>query len=865
MPEIFSGKARGTPACCHASVLVELASAFPSLTFNLPLYLFALIFFLRCRWACVQMYSNGGPGGAGPSAMMQQLLVQHYQQAFSTVQQSMTPGAAAGTYMIGPQDPYQMQTLMADLLPITGGFYQLPQPSPATWGMYPASMNLVQHPGQSQSPGLLAPNPGGPTTTGVRRPVSPAMAAAEAAAAGYILPAGYYEDRGGAAGQGMMLPPNMTGRPNPTGPPMRVVSRGSYLIGAGPQDFDAKAAMLIHGMSDGLDHGGPHQDSGTNGVYQPTGGDQTSHIHLSLSGPGSNPVGGSTPFSPPVDLGGKWTSNPGDANNFYNLAAVAAANGYTDAQGNVAWNPNLFASHGTMMAAAAAITGVPPGVPTSALATSSSVRRGSGVSGLFPPAADGKLQPNRSRLLEDFRNNRFSNLTFREMTSHMVEFSQDQHGSRYIQQKLERATPAEKNLVFSEILPQTYSLMTDVFGNYVIQKFFEYGSPEQKATLAQKVRGNVVQLALQVYGCRVIQKAVETIPGDLQQELVRELDGHVLRCVKDQNGNHVVQKCIECVDPQALQFIINAFTGQVYTLSSHPYGCRVIQRILEHCSPDQTTPVLEELHLHTEQLIQDQYGNYVIQHILEHGKAEDKSKIVAVVHGKILSLSQHKFASNVVEKCIQYATLAERAQLIDEVCMLNGSAAAGLMSDSSTTDPSSAAVSCPLQLMMKDQFANYVVQKMLDLAEPGQRKVLMNRIRPHVATLRKFTYGKHILAKLEKYFMKSPLSPTSGATGGPAGAQGLTSSPCVGGLAPLSCNSVTGSIQRLTLGSSGLTSTQTVRSLLTGTVNGNGPNINNNIIVSVDQNGVGSETASGMPQHHHVEEIPSLLGFRFNP
>jgi hypothetical protein len=37
----------------------------------------------------------------------------------------------------------------------------------------------------------------------------------------------------------------------------------------------------------------------------------------------------------------------------------------------------------------------------------------------------------RSRLLEDFRNNRFPNLQLRDLPGHMVEFSQDQHGSRY--------------------------------------------------------------------------------------------------------------------------------------------------------------------------------------------------------------------------------------------------------------------------------------------------------------------------------------------------------------------------------------------------------------------------------------------------
>lgn len=90
-------------------------------------------------------------------------------------------------------------------------------------------------------------------------------------------------------------------------------------------------------------------------------------------------------------------------------------------------------------------------------------------------------------LLHCGRNNRYPSLQLRDLTNHIVEFSQDQHGSRFIQQKLERASTPEKQLVFSEILAAAYSLMTDVFGNYVIQKFFEFGTPEQKSTLAQKV------------------------------------------------------------------------------------------------------------------------------------------------------------------------------------------------------------------------------------------------------------------------------------------------------------------------------------------------------------------------------------------
>ena len=329
----------------------------------------------------------------------------------------------------------------------------------------------------------------------------------------------------------------------------------------------------------------------------------------------------------------------------------------------------------------------------------------------------------RSAMLEDFRSGRLVNLQLKDITGHVTEFAQDQHGSRFIQQKLERATVPEKQAIFHELLGNTYHLMTDVFGNYVIQKFFEFGTPEQKQALAQRMKGNVLTLSVHMYGCRVVQKAIESLPTDQQVDLIRELEGCVLKCVKDQNGNHVIQKCIEFVNPQYLQFIVDSFKGQIHSLSTHPYGCRVIQRILEHCLTEQTVPLLEELHQHCERLVTDQYGNYVIQHVLEHGKVDDKSKIIASLRGKLVVLSTHKFASNVVEKCVAHSSRTERQQLIDEVLIASDSSQGALFA------------------MMRDQYANYVIQKMLDVAEPQHRKNLIIRIRPHINNLRKITFG----------------------------------------------------------------------------------------------------------------------------
>ena len=64
--------------------------------------------------------------------------------------------------------------------------------------------------------------------------------------------------------------------------------------------------------------------------------------------------------------------------------------------------------------------------------------------------------------------------------------------------------------------------------------------------------------------------------------------------------------------------------------------------------------------------------------------------------------------------------------------------------------------------MMKDQYANYVLQKMIDVSDPAQRKLLMHKIRPHVQTLRKYTsvssfilFFMHFLSYLLKFHLVS--------------------------------------------------------------------------------------------------------------
>jgi len=114
----------------------------------------------------------------------------------------------------------------------------------------------------------------------------------------------------------------------------------------------------------------------------------------------------------------------------------------------------------------------------------------------------------RSALLEDFRSNGKTSKRYelKDIYNHVVEFSGDQHGSRFIQGKLETANSDEKEQIFREVQTNPLQLMTDVFGNYVIQKMFEHGNQVQKRLLGNCMKNHIVELSLQMYGCRVVQK-----------------------------------------------------------------------------------------------------------------------------------------------------------------------------------------------------------------------------------------------------------------------------------------------------------------------------------------------------------------------
>eukprot|EP00930_Biecheleria_cincta_P049154 TRINITY_DN3439_c0_g2_i2.p1 TRINITY_DN3439_c0_g2~~TRINITY_DN3439_c0_g2_i2.p1 ORF type:complete len:769 (-),score=161.68 TRINITY_DN3439_c0_g2_i2:92-2398(-) len=341
--------------------------------------------------------------------------------------------------------------------------------------------------------------------------------------------------------------------------------------------------------------------------------------------------------------------------------------------------------------------------------------------------------PQSSPLIEQLKA-REKTVELSELALHLSEIAQDQYGSRLIQQKLEVASEEQKRHAFKSVLLKMNHLTTDVFGNYVIQKFFEYGNAEQRRILAEQLVGQVLKLSLQMYGCRVVQKALDYVPIDQQVLLIGELKGNVIKCIEDQHGNHVIQKCIERLPTDRIGFIVDSFLGSTARMAKHCYGCRVLQRLIEYCASAQITGLLDEVLRNAMELATDQYGNYVVQHVMEHSsRPGDRQMVMEMVRKNMLSLACHKYASNVIEKALTCGTLEERAMMVETIV--------GAQNEQHS----------PLLVMMRDRFGNYIIQRVIGLAQGPQRDLLFWKLREHMPVLKKSnTYGKHIISAMEK-------------------------------------------------------------------------------------------------------------------
>lgn len=320
------------------------------------------------------------------------------------------------------------------------------------------------------------------------------------------------------------------------------------------------------------------------------------------------------------------------------------------------------------------------------------------------------------------------NTRLEDLKGEIFSLCKDQHGCRYLQKKLEEGVATYRDMIFAETFSHFAELMTDPFGNYLCQKMLEFCTDDQRNLIVESVSSELVTISLNMHGTRAVQKTIDFLSTPRQiHSIIVALGMNVVTLIKDLNGNHVIQKCLNRLGPDDNQFIYNAVAAHCVEVATHRHGCCVLQRCVDHASDKQRIQLVQEITYNALTLVQDPFGNYVVQYILDLNDARFTEAVVRQFVGNVCLLSVQKFSSNVIEKCIRVCDAATRRQLVEE--LLNRAR---------------------LEKLLRDSFANYVVQTALDYSDPIQRGQLVDCIRPILPMIRNTPYGKRIQSKLQR-------------------------------------------------------------------------------------------------------------------
>jgi hypothetical protein len=323
--------------------------------------------------------------------------------------------------------------------------------------------------------------------------------------------------------------------------------------------------------------------------------------------------------------------------------------------------------------------------------------------------------------------NRFANMPLEQLGGEIYALCKDQHGCRYLQKKLEDRNPDQVHMIWLETNQHVIELMTDPFGNYLCQKLLEYCNDDERTVLIENASHDLVRIALNQHGTRALQKMIEFIstPGQIQT-IINALRYRVVELIQDLNGNHVIQKCLNKLTATDAQFIFDAVGNHCVEVGTHRHGCCVLQRCIDHAVGEQKAWLIRQISNNAYILVQDPFGNYVVQYILDLGEPVFTEPLVGMFQGRVGQLSKQKFSSNVIEKCLRCAQEPSKDMLIEEMLQPT-----------------------ELDRLLRDSFANYVIQTALDYANPAMKTRLIDAIRPHLPAIRTTPYGRRIQAKIQ--------------------------------------------------------------------------------------------------------------------
>ncbi|CAH9111074.1 unnamed protein product [Cuscuta epithymum] len=326
-------------------------------------------------------------------------------------------------------------------------------------------------------------------------------------------------------------------------------------------------------------------------------------------------------------------------------------------------------------------------------------------------------------------NPKLARLNVDEIRGKILALASDPVGCRTLQHNLNFWTKEEIEVILGELLDIAGYLIKNPSGSYLIQKLFSTCSQEQRLRIILTLTETpfeLIYICLNSIGARAMQKMMEEMSSAQERSIVMNaLRPGAVRLACDTYGHLVISYCLTNFSFEFNEGIIKEITDKCFQVATHIRGCRMLQLCVENARGEARNRLVFEILANAAMLSEDPYGNYVVQHLLEQNIPKVEDSLFRVLEGRFAPLCCNKYSSNVVEKFfLKYGE--NSAKILREL------------------------IQSPMApRLLVDPFANYVIQKALNVATGHWSVALMDLIRMNASTMQSTKHGRKILSWID--------------------------------------------------------------------------------------------------------------------
>ncbi|GBG29709.1 Maternal protein pumilio [Hondaea fermentalgiana] len=338
----------------------------------------------------------------------------------------------------------------------------------------------------------------------------------------------------------------------------------------------------------------------------------------------------------------------------------------------------------------------------------------------------------------------------RLMRGSILELSKHPHGCRVVQRVLELSSPEDRLVLMEEIMLDSDILRDaalDSHASHVLQKALlvlqhdlspdltlRPGRGPKPATLArgtgmhrsspQRGTGSHAQSAS---GGALSASGSSATGNSTSSSASSNNHGQILTSLIRSESSELRARCQVLIDT-----VEKLVESEVESMTVDPNACRLVQRALADCDRERSScvrSIVDAVEKDYERLALDQHGNFILQHILQFGQQAQADRIQSFVSSRCVDLAQHKFGSHLVEQCLLTGTASQANEIVREILD---------------------APDWVLLNLMKDPYANFVLQRAFEISGKSDRVRIAAAIDAQSEVLMQYAHGRHILSFLAK-------------------------------------------------------------------------------------------------------------------